>query len=153
EADLPQDGRVRTFRPQCRQRLLPLGEDRSCRKARVTAENDRARRSLHSMLKNDRESRDASNHSTSHCAARPARRQAMAKKDTSDIKDPKLAGPGKKRVDWAGRDMPVLALIAERFRKEKPLKGAKMTACLHVTAETANLMRTLKAGGADIALC
>lgn len=75
------------------------------------------------------------------------------KKDTSDIKDAKLAPAGKKRVDWAARDMPVLGLIAERFRKEKPLKGAKMTACLHVTAETANLMRTLKAGGADIALC
>ncbi|HYB98220.1 MAG TPA: adenosylhomocysteinase [Candidatus Limnocylindrales bacterium] len=70
-----------------------------------------------------------------------------------DIKDPKLAPEGKKRVDWAGRDMPVLNMIAERFRKEKPLKGAKMTACLHVTAETANLMRTLKAGGADVLLC
>ncbi|HEY2773942.1 MAG TPA: adenosylhomocysteinase [Candidatus Binatia bacterium] len=78
----------------------------------------------------------------------------MAKhSETSDIKDPKLAEAGKKRADWAGRDMPVLGLIAERFRKEKPLKGAKMTACLHVTAETANLMRTLKAGGADVALC
>ena len=78
----------------------------------------------------------------------------MAKnKETYDIKDAKLAPAGKKRVDWAAREMPVLGLIAERFRKEKPLKGAKMTACLHVTAETANLMRTLKAGGADIALC
>jgi adenosylhomocysteinase len=78
----------------------------------------------------------------------------MAKKtETYDIKDPKLAPAGKKRVDWAARDMPVLGLIAERFRKEKPLKGAKMTACLHVTAETANLMRTLQAGGADVALC
>jgi len=77
---------------------------------------------------------------------------AIKKKDY-DIKDPKLASAGKKRVDWAARDMPVLGLIAERFRKEKPLKGAKMTACLHVTAETANLMRTLKAGGADVALC
>jgi len=77
----------------------------------------------------------------------------MAKKTDYDIKDPKLASDGKKRVDWAARDMPVLGLIAERFRKEKPLKGAKMVACLHVTAETANLMRTLKAGGADVALC
>ena len=78
----------------------------------------------------------------------------MAKNgNSSDIKDAKLAPAGKKRVDWASKEMPVLALIAERFRKEKPLKGAKMTACLHVTAETANLMRTLKAGGADVALC
>ncbi|MFN2377083.1 MAG: adenosylhomocysteinase [Candidatus Binatia bacterium] len=75
------------------------------------------------------------------------------KNERHDIKDPKLAPAGKKRVDWAARDMPVLGLIAERFRKEKPLAGAKMTACLHVTAETANLMRTLKAGGADVALC
>ncbi len=70
-----------------------------------------------------------------------------------DIKDAKLATEGKKRVDWAAKDMPVLGLIAERMRKEKPLKGITMSACLHVTAETANLMRTLKAGGADVALC
>ena len=70
-----------------------------------------------------------------------------------DVKDKKLAKPGKTRIDWAARDMPVLGLIAERFRKEKPLKGLKFSACLHVTAETANLMRTLKAGGADVALC
>jgi len=104
------------------------------------------------MLKNDRESRETT--STSSGAGTAARKQSMAKKtEAYDIKDPKLAPAGKKRVDWASRDMPVLNLIAERFRKEKPLKGAKMTACLHVTAETANLMRTLKAGGADVALC
>ena len=106
------------------------------------------------MLKNDRETREQSTHANPSNAASAARRQAMAKKtETYDIKDPKLAPVGKKRVDWAARDMPVLGLIADRFRKEKPLKGAKMTACLHVTAETANLMRTLKAGGADVALC
>ena len=54
---------------------------------------------------------------------------------------------------WADRDMPVLARIRERFEKEKPLKGLRMSACLHVTAETANLMRTLQAGGADMVLC
>ncbi|MFT4571770.1 MAG: adenosylhomocysteinase [Hyphomicrobiaceae bacterium] len=75
----------------------------------------------------------------------------MAKKNY-DIADPKLAKEGKRRVDWAARDMPVLNQVAERFRKEKPLKGAVFTACLHVTAETANLMRTLKAGGADAVL-
>ena len=69
-----------------------------------------------------------------------------------DVKDLKLADGGKARIDWAAHDMPVLGLIAERFRKEKPLRGRTMTACLHVTAETANLMRTLKAGGADVAL-
>ena len=69
------------------------------------------------------------------------------------VKDESLADAGKKRIDWADRDMPVLSLIRERFEKEKPLEGVKMSACLHVTAETANLMRTLKAGGADILLC
>src|ERR1700730_10182428 len=71
----------------------------------------------------------------------------------SDIKDAKLAPHGKKRILWADRDMPVLARIRERFEKEKPLKGLRLSACLHVTAETANLGRTLKAGGADLLLC
>jgi len=70
-----------------------------------------------------------------------------------DVKDLGLAPEGKKRADWAGRDMPVLALIKDRFEKEKPLDGLKMSACLHVTAETVNLCRTLKAGGADLLLC
>lgn len=70
-----------------------------------------------------------------------------------DIKDINLASQGKKRIEWASNDMPVLAQIKERFEKEKPLKGMKMSACLHVTAETANLVRTLKAGGADVVLC
>lgn len=70
-----------------------------------------------------------------------------------DIKDIKLADKGKQRIEWADQDMPVLRQIRERFTKEKPLKGYKMSACLHVTAETANLMRTLKAGGADVVLC
>src|ERR1700731_2599183 len=56
-----------------------------------------------------------------------------------DIKDPKLAPQGKKRILWADRDMPVLARIRERFDKEKPLRGLRLAACLHVTAETANL--------------
>lgn len=70
-----------------------------------------------------------------------------------DIKDETLAPQGKKRIEWAAKDMPVLTQIQERFIKEQPLKGITMSACLHVTAETANLMRTLKAGGADITLC
>ncbi len=69
-----------------------------------------------------------------------------------DIKDIKLADAGKKRIEWAGLDMPVLALIRERFKKEQPLKGVKLAACLHVTSETANLMITLKEGGADVYL-
>jgi len=69
-----------------------------------------------------------------------------------DIKDAKLAAQGKKRILWADRDMPVLTRIRERFEKEKPLKGIRLSACLHVTSETANLMRTLKAGGADAVL-
>ncbi len=75
-----------------------------------------------------------------------------AQTTTSDIKDAKLAPGGKKRIMWADRDMPVLAAIRARFEKEKPLAGMKMAACLHVTAETANLARTLKAGGADLVL-
>src|SRR5438876_12418958 len=70
----------------------------------------------------------------------------------SDIKDPKLAPQGKKRILWADGDMPVLARIRERFDKEKPLAGLRLSACLHVTAETANLARALKAGGADVVL-
>jgi len=70
-----------------------------------------------------------------------------------DVKDMALAGEGKRRIEWADRDMPVLAQVRERFAKEKPLQGRKMSACLHVTAETANLARTLQAGGADLVLC
>lgn len=70
-----------------------------------------------------------------------------------DVKDIKLAEKGKLRVEWAEMDMPVLRMIRERFKKEKPLKGVRLSACLHVTTETANLMITLKEGGADIALC
>ncbi|MFH1387430.1 MAG: adenosylhomocysteinase [bacterium] len=70
-----------------------------------------------------------------------------------DVKDKGLAGKGKQRIEWAERDMPVLAQVKEKFAKSGILKGKKMSACLHVTAETANLVRTLKAGGADIVLC
>lgn len=70
----------------------------------------------------------------------------------SDIKDKSLAARGVKRIEWADRDMPVLAKIRERFTKQKPLKGKVLAACLHVTAETANLVRTLKAGGAQVYL-
>jgi adenosylhomocysteinase len=71
----------------------------------------------------------------------------------NDIKDIHLANKGKLRIEWAAQEMPVLRSIADRFRKEKPLKGFKLAACLHVTTETANLMETLKAGGAEVALC
>ena len=70
-----------------------------------------------------------------------------------DIRDKDLAGKGKLRIEWAGRSMKVLALIKERFLREKPLKGIKISACLHVTSETANLADTLKAGGADVVVC
>lgn len=70
-----------------------------------------------------------------------------------DIKDLNLAVEGKKRIEWADNDMPVLQQVRERFAKEKPLAGRKMSACLHMTAETANLARTLKAGGADLVMC
>src|SRR5438552_10202010 len=70
-----------------------------------------------------------------------------------DIKDPGLTPQGVQRIEWADRQMPVLRLIRDRFEKEKPLKGLRLGACLHVTSETANLMRALKAGGAEVALC
>ncbi|HAJ57702.1 MAG TPA: adenosylhomocysteinase [Candidatus Omnitrophica bacterium] len=70
-----------------------------------------------------------------------------------DIKDVSLSKRGKLRIEWASDNMPVLALIRERFSKEKPLAGVKTACCLHVTTETAVLMLTLKAGGADIVLC
>jgi len=70
-----------------------------------------------------------------------------------DVKDLALAGEGKRRIEWADRQMPVLAAIRERFAEEQPLAGYRIAACLHVTTETANLMRTLKAGGADVVLC
>jgi adenosylhomocysteinase len=69
-----------------------------------------------------------------------------------DIKDSKLAEGGRRRIDWAEREMPVLRLIRERFAKERPLKGIRMSACLHVTTETANLAQTLHLGGADLVL-
>ncbi|MGO9015361.1 MAG: adenosylhomocysteinase [Dissulfurispiraceae bacterium] len=70
-----------------------------------------------------------------------------------DVKDVGLAKKGKLRIEWAAQEMPVLRSITERFAKEKPLKGIRVVACLHVTTETASLMETLKAGGAEVALC
>ncbi|HLC22995.1 MAG TPA: adenosylhomocysteinase [Dehalococcoidia bacterium] len=74
-------------------------------------------------------------------------------KAANDVKELAQAKSGVLRVEWAAREMPVLRLIAERFRVEKPLSGCRISACLHVTSETANLALTLKAGGADIVLC
>src|SRR5689334_10790735 len=77
----------------------------------------------------------------------------MATTRRNDVKDLALAEEGVRRIEWADRNMPVLAAIRERFAAEEPLAGYRISACLHVTTETANLMRTLKAGGADIVLC
>jgi len=70
-----------------------------------------------------------------------------------DVKDLALAEKGTRRIEWARSSMPVLRMIEERFTREQPLKGLRVSACLHVTSETANLMRALKAGGADVCLC
>jgi adenosylhomocysteinase len=70
-----------------------------------------------------------------------------------DVKDLRLAPSGRKRIDWADQHMPVLRRVRELFARTQPLKGVRLSACLHVTAETANLMRTLKAGGANVMLC
>ena len=77
----------------------------------------------------------------------------MATTRRHDVKDLALAADGLSRIEWADRQMPVLAAIRERFEREQPLAGYRVSACLHVTSETANLMRTLKAGGADVVLC
>ena len=77
----------------------------------------------------------------------------MATTKRYDVKDLALASEGKRRIEWADRQMPVLAAIRERFEQEQPLSGHRISACLHVTTETANLMRTLTAGGADVVLC
>ena len=76
----------------------------------------------------------------------------MSTKDY-DIKDLSLASAGKLRIEWAGREMPVLKLIKQRFAQEKPFKAVRISACLHITTETANLALALKEGGADLALC
>ena len=70
-----------------------------------------------------------------------------------DVKDLRLAPQGRMRIEWAEESMPVLRLVRKRFAKERPLRGVRIAACLHVTTETANLMQTLQAGGADIRLC
>ena len=70
-----------------------------------------------------------------------------------DVKDLNLAQAGYLRIEWAGRDMPVLAQITQRFEKEKPFLGIRIAGCLHITTETANLGLALKAGGADLVLC
>jgi adenosylhomocysteinase len=71
----------------------------------------------------------------------------------NDVRDGGLADQGRDRIEWAAAEMPVLGLIRERFEKERPLEGIRVAACLHVTTETANLMLTLAAGGADVSLC
>src|SRR5438128_2206109 len=76
-----------------------------------------------------------------------------ARPAASDVKDLSLAAEGRRRTEWAERSMPVLRLLRERFTRERPLAGRRLSACLHVTTETANLAVTLQAGGADVALC
>ncbi|MBA3413585.1 MAG: adenosylhomocysteinase [Actinobacteria bacterium] len=77
----------------------------------------------------------------------------MATTKRFDVKDLSLADDGRRKIEWADRQMPVLAAIRDRFASDQPLSGYRISACLHVTSETANLMRTLQAGGADIVLC
>ncbi|HIN05960.1 MAG TPA: adenosylhomocysteinase [Dehalococcoidia bacterium] len=76
-----------------------------------------------------------------------------SQKTAGDVKDLSLAQDGVNRIEWAGREMPVLKLIQDRFQKDKPLAGVRMAACLHVTSETANLAIALKEGGADLVVC
>src|ERR687891_856363 len=77
----------------------------------------------------------------------------MATTKRFDVRDLALAPEGVRRIQWADRQMPVLASIRDRFEREQPLAGYRISACLHVTTETANLARTLKAGGAEVVLC
>src|SRR5262247_2115319 len=98
-----------------------------------------------------------SSESTSACSSleesTQGRRGLMATTRRHDVKDLALSGEGVRRIEWADRNMPVLRAIRERFESEEPLAGYRIAACLHVTTETANLARTLKAGGADVVLC
>ena len=71
----------------------------------------------------------------------------------NDIKDPSLAGEGVARIEWAAQEMPVLRSLITRFKQHRPLEGVRISGCLHITTETANLARVLQAGGADIVLC
>jgi adenosylhomocysteinase len=79
--------------------------------------------------------------------------QFMTTSTRGDVKDTSFAPRGKDRIEWAAKEMPVLRLIRERFTQDQPLKGVRMSGCLHITTETANLAITLKAGGADLMLC
>jgi adenosylhomocysteinase len=90
---------------------------------------------------------------TTATAKKAAKKPANRVSPQGHVKDPSLAAKGESRIEWAGRTMPVLAQIRERFAKEKPLAGLRIGACLHVTTETANLMLALQDGGADIVLC
>src|SRR4029077_15983912 len=81
------------------------------------------------------------------------RMTSTARSADHDIKDVRLADEGRRRTEWAERSMPVLRQLRERFTKQRPLAGKRLSACLHVTTETANLAVTLQAGGADVALC
>src|SRR5579864_7720666 len=78
---------------------------------------------------------------------------ATAELKKGDVKDMGLAERGKRKIEWANQQMPVLQLIRKQFIKERPLKGVRVAACLHVTSETANLAITLRDGGADVVLC
>src|SRR5215217_5544320 len=71
----------------------------------------------------------------------------------ADVRDLGMADEGRLKIEWADQQMPVLQRIRERFEKERPLEGLTIAACLHVTTETANLMRTLQGGGADVVIC
>ena len=77
----------------------------------------------------------------------------MTTSTKGDVKDLSLSGRGNDRIEWAAKEMPVLRLIRERFTQDQPLKGVRMSGCLHITTETANLAITLQAGGADVMLC
>ena len=77
----------------------------------------------------------------------------MTTVSNNDIKDPSLADAGLSRIEWAYQEMPVLKILAERFSEQRPLQGIRISGCLHITTETANLARTLKTAGADVVLC
>src|SRR5208282_6749733 len=79
--------------------------------------------------------------------------KSKANGQDQDVRDLGMAAAGRKRIEWADQQMPVLRLIRERFARDLPLKGHKLGACLHITCETANLLRALKAGGAEVIAC
>src|SRR5262249_44884010 len=135
-------------RPQASRRIVPVGAHRHGRPPARLIRTERASL-IHRNF--DWSNTEMASSQTKRKALPKLR--AVARGHESDIRVPSLAPQGKKRIEWAEGQMPVLRRIRDRFSKEFPLKGQRLGACLHITCETANLLRTLKAAGAEVLCC